>query len=167
MGKQDDCASKEEMLPANHYRLFVTYSPMPSVVDLKSVYGEENVLNIFDKPFHRGPFCLNTVFTRGEKIFYLHDAGDDWEYLEQMAWGKKQSNAVAPYGYRPATHKETFEFFLAHPELVNYVGFGTFTMNANLEYVMIVWPGKGGRFLGAIWCGVRWPRQMRILFVCN
>ncbi len=155
-------------LPADHYRVPVTYAPMPSMETLKKEWGEDNVSVIFDgRPFTLHTSCVGMDRTPGERTFYVHDAGGDWESEERIAWGLKQRNVVAPNGYRPATPEETYEFAKAHPELVDFVGLGSLAVNGDNRYVADVWQNDGQRVLGSYWLGGRWARGYRVLFVAK
>ncbi len=153
------------VLPPDHYHLPISYRVMPSLARLKEKWGKDNVSAIFDgRSFTLHASCEGMDRTPGEKTFYLHDAGDDWQSEEQIAWGLKQRNAVAPDGYRPATQEETHEFSEAHPELVDYVGLGAFAMDGGDRYVAFVWRCRGQRLLGH-WFDGGWSRGARVLFV--
>ena len=161
-----DAPTNGNALPPNHYRVPVTYAPMPSIDALKKEWGKDNVSVIFDgRPFNFHASCVGMDRTPGERTFYVHDAGGDWESEEQIAWGLKQRNAAAPNGYRPATHEETYEFAKAHPELVDFVGLGSFAMCDDDRYVAYVWQHDGQRFLDVVWFDDRWSRRARVLFV--
>lgn len=135
-----DAPANGDVLPPNHYRVYITYAPLPSLDELKKKWGEHFVSDIFDgRPFTLHASCVGMDSTPGEKIFYLHDVGDDWESEEQIAWGEKQCSAIAPNGYRPATEQETYEFAKAHPEIVDFVGLGSFAMDGNDRCVADVW----------------------------
>lgn len=161
-----DAPTNGSALPPNHCRVPVTYAQMPSIDALKKEWGKDNVSVIFDdRPFNFHASCVGMDRTPGERTFYVHDAGGDWESEEQIAWGAKQRNAAAPNGYRPATHEETYEFAKAHPELVDYVGLGSFAMDDDRRNVAHVWRHAGQRVLGRHWFGRRWDRMARVLFV--
>lgn len=154
------------ILPPDHYRVHVTYAPMPPIDALKKEWGKDNVSDIFDgRPFTLHDSCVGMDSTPGEKIFYLHDAGGGWESEEQIAWGEKQRSAIAPDGYRPATELETYEFAMAHPELVKFVGLGSFAMYDGDRYVAGVWRHFSWRELGHGWFGFGWYCWIRVLFV--
>lgn len=153
-------------LPPDHYRVRVTYAQMPSMDDLKKEWGKDNVSDIFDgRPFTLHASCVGMDRTPGEKVFYVHDAGGDWESEERIAWGLKQRSAVAPNGYRPATHEETYEFAKAHPELVDFVGLGSFAVLGGGRYVAFVWRLDSQRVLADGWFVSGWRRRLRVLFV--
>ena len=117
-------------LPLDHYRVNVTYEALSSVDELEKKWGNPRVADIFvSRPFHLDDSCRDMNRTPGEKVFYLHYAGVDWRALEKIAWGLRQRSAIAPNGYRPATHEETYEFAKAHPELVDFVGLGSWAWN--------------------------------------
>ncbi|MBU0540489.1 hypothetical protein KKF59_01735 [Patescibacteria group bacterium] len=161
-----DAPTNCNTLPENHYRVRVTYAPLPSMDALKKEWGKDNVSDIFDgRPFGFHASCVNMDRTPGEKVFYVHDAGGAWESEEQIAWGAKQRNAAAPNGYRPATHEETYEFAKAHPELVDFVGLGSFAVRGVSRCVADVWQSGGQRILGLDWFDDRWRRRNRVLFV--
>ncbi len=153
-------------LPADHYRVRVTYAPMPSMAALKKEWGKDNVSVIFDgRQFSFHASCVGMDRTPGERTFYIHDAGGDWDSEEQIAWGAKQRSATAPNGYRPATHEETYEFAKAYPELVDFVGLGSFAVGVGFRRVAHVWQGDGERIFGRGWFGDRWYRRRRVLLV--
>lgn len=137
-------------LPADHYRVRVTYAPMPSMDELKKEWGEDNVSTIVDdgRPFMLHASCVNMDRTPGEKVFYVHDAGRCWESKEQIARGAKRRNAAAPNGYRPATYEETYEFAKAHPWLADFVGLGSFVVVGADRYVARVWRND---LVGRVW----------------
>lgn len=155
-----------QALPPDHYRVSVTYARIPSIDELKKKWGKDNVSVIFDgRPFTPHASCVGMSRVPGEKVFYLHDAGRDWESEERIAWGLEQRNEFAPNGYRPATEEETYEFAEAHPELADYVGLGAFAMRGDGRCVASVWRYGGRRVLDDAWFGSRWPRGSRVLFV--
>jgi hypothetical protein len=158
--------SADGALPSNHYRVHVAYAGMPSLEELKREWGENNVSFIFDgRPFALHASCQGMDRTPGEKIFYLHDPGREWESEERIAWGLRQRNRVAPNGYRPATHEEEYEFAKAHPDLADFVGLGSFALNDGTRCVAGVWRGGGRRILGRYWFDDGWLRGHRVLFV--
>lgn len=153
-------------LPPDHYRVLVTYAPIPSMDALKQKWGKDNVSPIFDgRPFTLHASCQDMDRTPGEKVFYLHDAGHDWESEEQIAWGAKQRNESAPNGYRPATEQETYEFADAHPEFANFVGLGSSATRGGHRCVARVWRDGSQRILDRAWFRFRWYRGDRVLFV--
>lgn len=153
-------------LPKDHYCVYVSYAPMPSMDDLKKKWGKDNVSDLFDgRPFSPHASCVGMDRTPCEQVFYVHDAGGDWEGEEQIAWGEKQRSAIAPKGYRPATNEEIYEFARTHPELVDFVGLGSFAMNVRNRCVTGVWLHDGQRILGGGWSGLRFDRRVRVLFV--
>lgn len=160
-----DAPTNNNTLPANHYRVPVTYASIPSIDELKKEWGKDNVSFIFDgRPFSFHASCVGMDRAPCERTFYVHDAGGDWGSEERIAWGTTQRNAAAPNGYRPATHEETYEFAKAHPELVDFVGLGSFAVGDN-RYVASVWQSDSRRILGYDWCISRWGRRARVLFV--
>lgn len=159
--------AQSPLLP-NHYRVFVTYAPMPPFDELLKVWGEKRVSYIFDgRPFESCALCINTNEAPNEKTFYVHDACSLWRSEEQIAWGAKQRNTAAPNGYRPATHLETYEFAKAYPELVNFTGHGSFALDGYDRFVTCVLGLGGARTLLAYWGELLWPPSTRILFVSN
>ncbi len=161
-------ASVEDSLPPNHYRVHMTYAPMPSFAELEKEFGENNVSVVFDgRPFSLHASCVGMDRTPGERIVYVHDAERDWWSEEMIAWGLAQRSAIAPNGYRPMTHEEEYEFAKAHPELVDFVGLGSSAMRADCWCVADVWWHDGQRLLGSDWFGRRWSRSGRVLFVCK
>ncbi|MFH1078435.1 MAG: hypothetical protein V1745_04135 [Patescibacteria group bacterium] len=158
--------STDGPLPPDHYRDCITYAPMPTIDELKAEWGKDNVSVIFDgRPFTLHESCQDMDRTPGEKVFYLHDAGGNWESEERIAWGLKQRSAVAPNGYRPANHEETHEFAKAHPELRRFVGLGSFAVRGVDRCVVDVWRDGGRRILGDDWFDDGWERHRRVLFV--
>lgn len=159
-------SSNGDALPENHYRVHVTYAPMPSLADLKKEFGEGNVADIFDgRPFTLHASCEGMDRTPGKRVFYLHDAGCELESEEQIAWGLAQRTEVAPSGYRPATHEEVYEFAKTHPELIGFIALGSFMMEGINCSVACVWRDHGRRVFGAssFFIGLRFTR--RVLFV--
>lgn len=158
--------SSSKSLPPDHYIVPLTYKPLPPIDALKKAWGKDNVSDIFDgRPFTLHASCVGMDRTPSEKVFYLHDAGGDWESEEQIAWGEKQRNTAAPNGYRPATHEETYEFAKAHPELVDFVGCGSFALRGDDRRVASVWQYGSRRVLGSGGFGGGWRRGHRVLFV--
>jgi hypothetical protein len=158
--------SADGALPANHYRVPLTYAGMPSFADLKREFGENNVSCIFDgRPFELHPSCAGMSRTPGDRIFFVHNAGREWESEERIAWGLVQRTATAPNGYRPAIHEEEYEFAKAHPELADFIGLGSFALRGDDRCVALVWRDGGRRILGHYWFDFRWPRRCRVLFV--
>jgi hypothetical protein len=128
-------------MPKGHYRVHVTYAPFPSMDRLLAEWGEGNVAEIFDgRPFKLHHLCEGADFAPGERIFYLHDPGHLWNQGEQIVWGENQRSAIAPNGYRPATHVETREFSQVVWHVDSYIGLG-----ASAER------GDGARCVTRIW----------------
>lgn len=136
---------------------------MPPLAVLKKDWDVTDILD--GRPFKLHVSCQNMDRTPGERVFYVHDAGGDWEREKMIAWGLKQYNTVAPNGYRPATHEETYEFAVAHPELVDFVGLGSSALVGKERYVAFVWSNDGQRSLDGGWIVDRWYREARVLFV--
>lgn len=168
LAEQSPDIKKDGALPPDHYRVPVTYAGMPSLEELKREWGKDNVSDIFDgRPFTLHASCQGMEDrTPGEKIFYLHDPGRDWESEERIAWGLKQRNAAAPKGYRPATEQETYEFAKAHPELADFVGLGSFALSGGSRCVAGMWRGGCRRLYGDLF-DHGWGRGRRVLFVCK
>ena len=162
-----DATTNGGALPKDHYRVRVTYDPIPSMSKLKKEWGEKYVSFIYDgRPFTLHASCQDMDRTPGEKVFYIHDAGGNWESEERIAWGAKQRNVAAPNGYRPATEQETYEFAIAHPELSDFAGPGSCVMNNDhCLYVANVWYFGRGRILDACRFNETWGRKTRVLFV--
>ena len=153
-------------LPTDHYRVRLTYAPMPSLASLKAEFGEDRVSIIFDgRAWELHKSCEGMDRTPGERTFCLHDAGRDWEREERIEWGLAQRTATAPNGYRPATHDEEIEFSRAHPELMDYVALGSSPLHGGHRGVAYVWSGGGQRVLGINWLGHRFGARIRGLFV--
>ncbi len=156
-------------LPENHYCDYVSYSPMPCHAELENEkeFGRGNVSVIFDRHFFTPhSSCARINRTPGWKIYYIHDVGRDWESEEQIAWGLKQRSAIAPNGYRPATHDEEYEFTKAHPELLDYVAPGDSARNhGSSPYIALVWARDGRRVLGNSFFYGLFSSRIRILFV--
>ena len=153
-------------LDANHYLVPVTYAPLPSFAELEKEFRKGNVSDVFDgRAWETHSSCVGMDRTRGEKVFYVHDVGRDWEREEQIAWGLAQCTAAAPNGYRPATREETYEFAKAHPELVDFVGLGSFAMYDGRPCVARVWGHGGRRILDGDWIDSRFRAGVRVLFV--
>lgn len=156
----------------NHYRVHISYAPIPGMEELKKEWGDDNVEPIFDgRPFTLYAHCIGMDRSPGERILYLHDAGyEEWREEDLIIWGLRQRSMIAPNGYRPATEQEVYEFAKAHPELSDFVGLGsstTFGGRGN-RYVACVLTGYDNqRALARSPRGDRRPRDVRILFVCK
>jgi len=160
------CGGEVSGLPANHYRVHLTYAPMPSLADMKKEFGKNNVSDIFDgREWELHSSCVGMDKTPGEKVFSLHDVGRSWEREEQIAWGLAQRTAIAPNGYRSPTHDEEYEFQKAHPELSNYVALGSSAQLDGGRCVAYVWSGGGQRIFGRYWVDDRFGAGRRVLFV--
>lgn len=154
------------MLPANHYRVHVTYAPLPSFVELKREFGEDNVSVIFDgRPWELHSSCAGMKKTPGDKTFLVKDFGREWKSEEAIAWGRDQRTQVAPDGYRPATHDEEYEFHEAHPELLDLIALGSFAMDGDGRYVAVVWDNDGQRTLVSVEFEDGWGGRGLCLFV--
>lgn len=126
-------------LPEGHYRVRVEYAPVAPIDELKKIFGRCRVTKILDgRRFRLQESCRGVKFRPGEKIFFLFQAEDsfcgkpdDREHYfharSPMIDGARFRSRVAPKGYRAATHIETIEFAMAHPELSGYVGLGSYT----------------------------------------
>lgn len=161
-----DAPTNGSELPPDHYCVHVTYARLPSIKALRKKWGENNVSFIFDgRPFSLHASCVGMDRTPGKRMFYVHDAGGDWSSEEQIAWGLEQRNAAAPNGYRPATHKETYEFAKAHPELADFVGLGSVASIEYYPYVVLARRHDGQLYLGDDIFNAVWKRKTRVLFV--
>ncbi len=153
-------------LPAEHYRVRVTYAPLPSLEALKAEFGQNNVSDIFDgRPFELHSSCADMDKTPGDRIFYMHNVGRKWRGEERIAWGLKQRSAVAPNGYRPAIPEEEYEFQKAHPELVDYVALGSSAMRDEYGCCATLWGRDGQRIFGGGRIGNEFDARFRVLFV--
>lgn len=154
-------------LLANHHCVRVTYAPMPSMDDLKKEWGKDNVSVIFGgRPFTLHASCVGMDRTPGEKVFCLHDTGiDDWESEAEIGKALERRDQFASNGRRPATEEETYEFAMAHPELADFVGLGSFAMHGGYRLVAGVWQRGSQRVLGSYWVGDRFRRRIRVLLV--
>ena len=153
-------------LPKDHYRVSLKYAGMPSMDALKKEWGKDNVSVIFDgRPFTLHASCVGMDRTPGEKVFCLHDTGSDWESEAEIAKALERRDQFAPNGRRPATEEETYEFAMAHPELVDFVGLGSFAVGGAGRGVAYVWRSDGQRVLGLVWVGGRFRRRLRVLLV--
>ena len=154
-----------DLLRQDHYHVHVSYRGMSPYEALKKKWGKDNVSVIFDgRSFTLHSSCVGMDRTPGERVFYLHNAGGDWESEERIAWGLTQRNEAAPNGYRPATEEETYEFAEAHPELADFVGLGAFAMYCPCQLVARVSLHGGQRFL-CYWIDRTWNGSFRFLFV--
>ncbi|MDO8584056.1 MAG: hypothetical protein Q7R83_02650 [bacterium] len=154
-------------LPKDHYRVSLKYAGMPPMDALKKEWGKDNVSVIFDgRPFSLHTSCVGMDRTPGEKVFCLYDTGiDGWESEAEIGKALERRDQFAPKGRRPATEEETYEFAMAHPELVDFGGFGSFAVLDGLRYVARVWRDGGQRILGIGWVDSRFLRWFRFLLV--
>lgn len=91
----EEWVATQPPIPPDHYRVPVTYAPIPSMDELKQGLGEDNVSFIFDgRPFTLHESCHDMDRTPGERTLYVHDVGEGWRGEEQIAWGKRQRNGV-------------------------------------------------------------------------
>ncbi len=154
------------VLPKDHYRDRVTYT-IPDYDTLVKKWGNGNISYYFNgSPFTLHASCKESDFTPGYKVFYLHDAGNNWSRDERIEWGLRQRNRTAPNGYRPATHAEGYAFAEAHPELRDkYVFLGDCVRaDKDAAFVIGVW------WYGAVQiidhaADYLWPVDSKILFV--
>lgn len=148
-------------LPPNHYRIHVTYAPLPSLEELKQEWGEDRISTSFDgRQFQLHESCIDMDSTPGDRVFYI---ADNLSMHGCIDWGLKQRSRVAPRGYRPATHIEVYEFAKAHPELSNYVGHGSYPAGCPSRLPCVRKNGVGVRRFG---CG-RLSHKTKPLFVCR
>lgn len=153
-------------LPPDHYRVYLAYAGMPPIADLKKEFGEDNVSPIFDgRPWELHPSCADMPRTPGDRTFYVHDVGREWESEERIAWGLAQRTEAAPNGYRPATHEEAYEFQKAYPELLDLVALGSSAAYGGRRGVAVVWRGDGRRVLALARFDGRWSAGYRVLLV--
>ncbi len=80
---------------ANHFRLFASYLPLPSQIELKRILGLKRVASIFDgRPFQKHPSCQGMDETPGKRIFWLtrppQEILDDSESLSIIFFQKIQ-----------------------------------------------------------------------------
>ncbi|MFA6503627.1 MAG: hypothetical protein WCT54_01580 [Patescibacteria group bacterium] len=122
-----------------HFRVPVTYAPMPSRADLEREFGKKNVSIIFDsREWTLHPTCVGMSRTPGDRNFYVHEVGHSRVREEVIAQGLAERTDITPYGLRSAIHEETYEFSKAHPELMDYVGLGSSALHDDGECVAIV-----------------------------
>lgn len=153
-------------LPQDHYRVYIAYRRVPPYDEMVRGNWSRVSPSFHDAPKELHASCVGMDQTPDEKVFYLHEAGDDWASEERITWGLKQRSPVAPNGYRPATDQETYEFSEAHPELVEYVGLGSVHLVHGQKSVVHIWPyHDGGRVFGGWSVEIALPRKTRCLFV--
>lgn len=153
-------------LPPNHYRVDVSYAPMPYFDELERYFGQGNVSHLFDgRPWKLHPPCVEMSRRPGYRIFYIHDVDDYWMRRDQIDWGIAQRTSVAPRGYRSTTHDEVYEFCRIHPELTDLVALGSTALyDGHHRHVAYVW-GGGGRILDSYWVVRKFVARYRPLFV--
>lgn len=155
--------TNSDALPANHYCVHVSYAPLPSIDVLEREWGGGSMY--FGRLFSLHSSCIGMDCTPGKRVFYVHRARGVWESDKQIVWGLRQRNTIAPNGYRPATHEETYEFAMARLELVNFVGLGSFVRCQGHRDVVCVWQNGDQRVLGYDWFDCVGERKLRVLFV--
>lgn len=138
---------------------------MPSLAVLKQEFSKDNVSPLFDgREWDLHSSCVGMDRTPGERTFFLHDVGRDWEREEQIVWGLTQRTAAAPNGYRPATHDEEYEFQKAHPELTDFVALGSSSLYGGDRCVAGVGSYDGQRVLGGGCVDSGFGARIRVLF---
>jgi hypothetical protein len=135
-------------LPPDHYIVHVTYAPMPPFAKLKKEFRGDVDETFRSRKWKLHSSCVGVTRTRGDKIFYVHYVGRDWEMEERIAWGLMRRTAIAPNGYRPATRQEWYEFHKAHPELENFVALGSYLGKSSVRIVPSIesGPSVGSEF---------------------
>lgn len=125
-------------LPKNHYWMHVTYTPMPSLKEIRKAW-HGYVSDSFDgRPFTLHPSCVGMDCTPGMRMFYLYRPHHSWRKEEQIARAASLRTKVAPNGYRPAIHTETYEFANVYPSFANFVGPGSSVMGDHRKYPGVV-----------------------------
>ncbi|MEK7545923.1 MAG: hypothetical protein AAB554_02490 [Patescibacteria group bacterium] len=152
-----------EPLPLDHYRVTITYAPLPPMRQLEEEFSKGGVSSLFDgREWKKHASCVDMDETPGEKVFLTKDFGRSMDDEEAIAWGQKN-------GYRPATHKEAYEFAKAHPELQLQfwiVACGSSALgDVGLRYVAVLCADDGRRLLDGFPVDGRWIASRRFLFV--
>ena len=149
-------------LAKNEYFVPVTYAPLPSYAELEKEFGKGNVSYIFDgRPFTKHASCSNILETPGNKIFFVKHFGREINSDTAIAEMDRLS-------YRPATHIEAYAFQKVHPYLQRefwIVVLGSFALDDNIQYVVVLGINSGSRFFGRGWFGNGWNAGNRFLFV--
>ncbi len=139
-------------LPTNHYRMHVTYEPMPSLERLRATWGS-HVSDVFDgRPFTLHASCAGMSTHPGTRTFYLRRPYRSWTDDELIVWAASQRTKVAPNGYRPAIHTELYEFAVAYPWLVDFACPGSSVIEYGERVVVGVTQYRtvDGRILGTV-----------------
>ena len=149
-------------LAGNEYLVPVTYAPLSSYAELEQEFGKGNVSYIFDgRPFTKHASCSNILETPGNKIFFVKHFGREINSDTAIAEMDRLS-------YRPATHIEAYAFQKVHPYLQRefwIVVLGSFALDDNIQYVVVLGINSGSRFFGRGWFGNGWNAGNRFLFV--
>ncbi len=165
--KKIKVAKGNEKLPPHHYRIRITYAPLPSMAKLEKKFGKGNVSRIFDgRKFKPHRSCIKADLTPGVKVLWAAevpaDVLDDSEKI--IVWADKQRNEFAPKGYRPATHQEIYEF--QKKRWIDWlVALGSFAMVSDFHCVAALHCDSDRRIFGHDWFGDRWHAVDRFLFV--
>lgn len=91
-----------------HYRVHVSYAPLPDWSELKKEFGI--VSEIFDgsRPWKMADHLENQA--PGERFMFLKEFANPMKSRAVISWGARN-------GYRPATHQELIDFARAYPDL--------------------------------------------------
>lgn len=151
-----------EQLPTDHYRVRVTYAPLPSLEALITEFGEYNVSRMFDgHAFQKHVSCADIDETPGEKIFFVKHFNREIESEGAIAEMDK-------LGYRPATYLEVYAFQKANPELqrqFRIIALGSFEMNDDHRFFVMLDSDSGGRVFSFCFDEGGWHSRYRFLFV--
>ncbi|OGL73199.1 hypothetical protein A3E39_03770 [Candidatus Uhrbacteria bacterium RIFCSPHIGHO2_12_FULL_60_25] len=151
-----------EVLPADHYRVQVTYAPLPPFAELNgTLFGWASDLFKSHFTWEDHETCKGIDTTPGKRDFSVKHFGRVMKSQDVIIWAVEN-------GYRVATESEARDFAAAHPDLQRnhwVVALGSFVDSAGDRYVAVLYYRDGERRFGTIWFGRTWFEDNRFLLV--
>lgn len=150
-----------EVLPPDHYRVFVDYAPVPSHGELNGKLFDW-ASNLYDgREWKAHKTCEGVDETPGERVFLVKNFGFRIKSESVVVWAEAN-------GYRVATLKETLAFAAAQRELQRkfwIVALGSSALHGVCRYVPVLGGHPGERCLGGDWFAGGWSDDGCFLLV--
>lgn len=160
-------------LEPNHYRLLVTYTPLPDVATLKKMFSKV-YHNLFDgRAWTRHKSCAKIDETPGEREFLLAEIPADFLGKRIHTIEDDLFEHYDRLGYRFAIHVEAVEFANAEPELQrkNWIyalgssTLGSYRDRSGQSFVTSLGEESLERVLCCSWTGLELDNNSRFLLI--
>ena len=158
-------------LPPNHYRLHVSYAPLPGVAALEPKFsGKNSVSYLFDgRAWERHSSCVTIDEISGEREFLVAEVPEQFLGKRIDAVWNDLATHFDREGFRFAIETEAVEFSAAQPELqrknwIYAIGSSALRDDGN-RCVAVLFAFRRGRILGGGRVGRELDGGVRVLLV--